>query len=202
MATPRGGWQRRRPTPTGPTFLIVVPVLVLVVGLMAGLAVLLVRDGAGEGAAAPSGPEGVRPTNGVVVGVIDGDTLVVRLAAGEERLRLIGIDTPESVATDRPDECFGKEASARLAGLLPPGTPVWVERDVEPRDRYGRLLGYLYRSGDGLFVNHDLVARGFAEAKAYPPNTTLESQFEAAEAQARAADVGLWSTCGSPDVAL
>ena len=178
------------------------PVVVLVVMLLAGLAVLLVRDDAGEGAATPSRRRGVRPANGVVVGVIDGDTLVVRLDTSDERLRLIGIDTPESVATDRPDECFGKEASAQLAGLLPPGTPVWVERDVEPRDRYGRLLGYLHRSDDGLFVNHDLVAQGFAEAKAYPPNTTMESLFEAAEARARAADAGLWSACGSPDVPL
>lgn len=202
MATSRGGRLGGRPTPTGPTFVIVLPVVVLVVVLLAGLAVLLVRDDAGEGVAAPAGHRGVRPVNGVVVGVVDGDTLVVRFDAGEERLRLVGIDTPESVATDRPDECFGKEASARLAGLLPPGTPVWIERDVEPRDRYGRLLGYLYRSDDGLFVNHDLVARGFAEAKAYPPNTTMESLLEAAEARARATDAGLWSACGSPDVPL
>ena len=159
-------------------------------------AVLVGGCGAADGAAPAA------PGEAVVVEVVDGDTLVVRLGEGEERLRLIGIDTPESVATDRPNECFGKEASDRLAQLLPAGTPVRVERDVEPRDRYDRLLGYVYRSTDGLFVNHDLVAHGFAEAKAYPPNTTHEPQLEAAEAQARTKKTGLWSTCGNPNVPL
>ncbi|HMG43175.1 MAG TPA: thermonuclease family protein [Acidimicrobiales bacterium] len=152
------------------------------------------REAGGDGSKAAG--------SGSVVEVIDGDTLVVRLGGSDEHLRLIGIDTPESVATDRPNECYGKEASARLAALVPPGTEVRVERDVEPRDRYDRLLGYLYRAGDGLFVNQDLVAAGFAEAKAYRPNTTFEPQFEAAEAQARNARSGLWSACGSPDVPL
>ncbi|HEY8547400.1 MAG TPA: thermonuclease family protein, partial [Acidimicrobiales bacterium] len=95
----------------------------------------------GPGPVAPPSPGAA-----VVVHVVDGDTLVVRFrGGGEARLRLIGIDTPESVATDRPNECFGQEASAALAALLPAGTPVRVERDVEPRDRYDRLLGYVYR---------------------------------------------------------
>jgi micrococcal nuclease len=171
----------------------------LVALLAAGLALFLTRGGVGDGAV-DAGPPAAQPANGAVVEVVDGDTLVVRVDGGEERLRLIGIDTPESVATDRPDECFGQEASDRLAHLLPAGTPVRVERDVEPRDRYDRLLGYVYRSNDGLFVNHDMVARGFAEAKSYPPNTTHEPRLEAAEADARRRNAGLWSTCGAPDV--
>jgi len=156
-------------------------------------------------AAGCGAPDGAAPTavgEAVVVEVVDGDTLVVRFGADEERLRLIGIDTPESVATDRPDECFGEEASAHLAQLLPPGTTVQVERDVEPRDRYDRLLGYVHRTPDHLFVNHELVQSGFAEAKSYPPNTLHEPLFASAESQARTQNQGLWKTCGSPDVPL
>jgi micrococcal nuclease len=141
--------------------------------------------------------------NASVVEVVDGDTLVVDVdgpGADRESLRLIGIDTPESVATDRPNECFGKEASSQLADLVPEGTPLHVERDVEARDRYDRLLAYVYRASDGAFVNHDLVAHGFAVAKPYPPNITLQSQFQAAEAHARREQLGLWSACGSADV--
>lgn len=177
----------------------VVAVLAAGLAVLAGVAVLVARGGVADGAA-PAAPRA--PDEAVVVEVVDGDTLTVRFGGGDERLRLIGIDTPESVATDRPDECFGREASERLAHLLPVGTTVRVERDVEPRDRYDRLLGYVYRTGDGLFVNHDLVTHGFAEAKAYPPNTTHEPRFEAAESRARAHNAGLWSTCGSPDVPL
>ena len=169
------------------------------VGVLA-VAVFAYRHGTGEGEADGDGSGAAG--NGSVVKVIDGDTLVVRLGSGDEHLRLIGIDTPESVATDRPNECYGKEASARLAELLPPGTEVRVERDVEPRDRYDRLLGYLYRVGDGLFVNQDMVAKGFAIAKAFPPNTMFEPPLEAAEAEARNATAGLWSACGSADVPL
>ncbi len=134
--------------------------------------------------------------------VIDGDTIVVAVAGGHETVRLIGIDTPESVARDRPDECFGAEASHRLAELLPPGTPVRLTRDVEPRDMYDRLLAYVFRGADGLFVNAAQVAEGYAEAKDYPPNVTYRDDFEAAEATARRAGRGLWAACGGPDVAI
>lgn len=137
-----------------------------------------------------------------VVRVVDGDTVVVDVGGTEEPVRLIGIDTPESVARDRPDECFGAEASARLESLLPPGTAVQLTRDVEPRDMYDRLLAYVQRSGDGLFVNAAQVADGYAEAKDYPPNTTYRDDFERAERAARQAGLGLWSACGGPDVAL
>ena len=98
-----------------------------------------------------------------VVRVVDGDTIVVRLGDRTETVRLIGIDTPESVARDRPDECYGAEASSRLAELLPPGTAVQLTRDVEPRDMYDRLLAYVHRPDDGLFVNLAQVADGYAE---------------------------------------
>lgn len=151
----------------------------------------------------PATPEG-GPAGGdaTVVRVVDGDTIVVDIGGGEQPVRLIGIDTPESVARDRPVECFGAEASDRLAALLPPGTGVRLTRDVEPRDVYDRLLAYVHRTTDGLFVNAAQVADGFAEAKDYPPNTTYRDDFEHAERVARQAGLGLWSACGSPDVAL
>jgi micrococcal nuclease len=140
------------------------------------------------------------PGRATVVEVIDGDTLVIDLAGGDEHVRLIGIDTPETVAPDRPDECFGAEASRHLADLAPPGTALRLERDIEARDQYDRLLAYAYRDRDGLFLNLAQVAGGFAEPLAYPPNTAHHTDFERAARDARAAGAGLWTACGSADV--
>ena len=148
----------------------------------------------------PAGPPG--EGQATVVRVVDGDTVVVVVGGTEESVRLIGIDTPESVARDRADECYGVEASDRLRALLPVGTAVRLTRDVEPRDLYDRLLAYVQRSSDGLFVNAAQVADGYAEASDYPPNTAYRDQFEQAERAARQAGLGLWSACGGPDVAL
>src|SRR5437879_2174432 len=90
--------------------------------------------------------------NGIVIRVVDGDTIVVALPRKHnESVRLIGIDTPESVKPNTSVQCFALEASARTKALLPPHTPVRLVRDAEARDRYGRLLAYVYRSTDGLF---------------------------------------------------
>ena len=140
------------------------------------------------------------PDEATVLEVTDGDTLVLDIGGTEERVRLIGIDTPESVARDEPVECFGKEASQRLGELVPVGTVVRLERDIEPRDRYDRLLVYVYRASDGLFVNHDQVAQGFAEAIEYAPNITRSDELEVAESSARATNIGLWAACGGTDV--
>ena len=94
--------------------------------------------------------------------------MVVAVGGVEENVRLIGIDTPESVARDRPDECFGAEAPQRLAELLPPGTVVRLTRDVEPRDVYDRLLAYVQRRPDGLFVNAAQVGDGYADRQGLP----------------------------------
>src|SRR4051812_19756968 len=77
-----------------------------------------------------------------VTRVVDGDTLVVAVDGHDEKVRLIGIDTPETVDPRKPVQCFGKEASRRMSELLPPGSEVRLERDAELRDRYGRLLAY------------------------------------------------------------
>jgi micrococcal nuclease len=153
----------------------------------------------GRGEDRPDLPD---PANATVVQVVDGDTLVAWIGGDEENVRLIGIDTPESVARNRPVECYSAEASQRLAELLPPGTPVRLERDIEPRDRYDRLLAYVYRADDGLLVNRDQVVNGFAEASEYPPNTALSADFTAAQHQARAAATGLWGVCGHADVEI
>ena len=129
----------------------------------------------------------------------DGDTLEVRLGRTTERIRLIGIDTPESVKPNSPVECYGKEASARLETLLPAGAEVEVVRDVELRDPYGRLLAYLFRRPDGLFVNLAMVSDGYANQLTIAPNVTFAEEFRAAAGQARRSGLGLWRACPEPD---
>lgn len=127
--------------------------------------------------------------------IVDGDTIVVLISGRNERVRLIGIDTPESVKPNTPVECFALEASARMKTLLPPGSGVKLVRDVELRDRYGRLLAYVYRASDNLFVNLSLVNDGYASAYTYPPNVAHTAEFVGAAAEARDAGRGLWSRC-------
>lgn len=145
--------------------------------------------------------------NGIVRRVVDGDTIEVVLLRSDgtpskssESVRLIGIDTPETKRPDTPLECFGQKASAATASLLPDNTPVRLERDVEERDRYGRLLAYVFRASDGLFVNHELVRTGFAASYPYPPNVAYSDDFRDAAETAQAVGVGLWSMCGDPHV--
>ena len=133
--------------------------------------------------------------NAVVTRVVDGDTIRARISGRQERVRFIGIDTPESVKPNTPVQCFALEASARTKTLLPPGTRVRLVRDVEARDRYHRLLAYVYRASDGMFVNLVLAREGFARPYTFPPNVAHEAEFVAAAAQARADGRGLWSRC-------
>ena len=144
----------------------------------------------------PAAPPGGVAPNATVVRIVDGDTIVVDFDGDDERVRLIGIDTPESVKPDTPVECFGKEASAFTASLLPEGTPVRVERDIEARDDFGRLLGYVMRADDGLFVNLEIVEQGYAQPLTIAPNVAHADEFVAAARDAEAADRGLWSACG------
>lgn len=150
------------------------------------------------GAACAEEAEPTEPGHAEVVRVVDGDTVVVRLGRADETVRLLGIDTPESVDPRSPVECFGKEAAAHTASLLPAGTAVRLVRDVEARDQYDRLLAYVYRASDGAFVNLQLVNDGYASVLTYPPNVAHADEFTAAAAQARRNNLGLWSACGSP----
>lgn len=147
--------------------------------------------GALRGAAPPPGPG-----EATVSRVVDGDTLVARLGDEEETVRLIGIDTPETKRPGTPVECFGAEAADRLTGLLPEGTVVRLERDREERDRYGRLLAYVHRLPDEVFVNEAMVADGFADAYRVTPNVARAPELAAAAGRARAGGLGLWGRCG------
>jgi micrococcal nuclease len=129
-------------------------------------------------------------TEARVARVVDGDTLVLE---DERRVRLIGIDTPETVDPRRPVECFGREASARLAELLPPGSTVELEMDVEATDRYGRTLAYVRRAGDDDTVNVILAREGYAEQLTVPPNVRYADALGAAVRDAREAGRGLWA---------
>lgn len=147
---------------------------------------LVLRGGEGTGPA---------PSAAVVVRVVDGDTVVARLADGrEERVRYIGIDTPESVKPGTPVQCFAKAASDENARLVD-GRRVRLVPDAEARDRYGRLLAYVYRDDDGLFVNAELVRRGFARTLTIPPNVRFAERFAALARAAREAGRGLWQRC-------
>jgi len=128
--------------------------------------------------------------------VIDGDTVDLDFGRDQvERARLLGADTPETVKPDAPVECFGPEASARAKDLLAAGTEVLVQRDVEARDRYGRLLVYVWRRVDGVFVNAALVAEGFARTLSIEPNDAHRVDLSAAATAATATGAGLWGGC-------
>jgi len=131
----------------------------------------------------------------VVVDHVDGDTIVVRLNGHDEHMRLIGIDTPETKHPTKPVECYGPEAAAFTAGLLPEGTVVRIERDVEPRDHFGRLLVYLYRAADGVFVNAELARQGLARPLEIAPNDAHSVDLLAASREARSARRGIWHAC-------
>lgn len=145
--------------------------------------------------ASTSGPAAVE-ANATVAYVVDGDTIDALIDGREERVRLIGIDTPETKRPDTPIECFGPEATAFTESLLPVGTPIRIERDTVNRDDFGRLLGYVYRAEDGIFVNYESVRQGYATPLTIEPNDTHAALFVDAARAAEADDVGLWSTCG------
>lgn len=133
--------------------------------------------------------------NGTVERVVDGDTVDIDFDGDSERVRLIGIDTPETKKPNAPIECFGPEASDHTVALLPAGTPVRVVRDIEARDDYGRLLAYVYRGADGLFVNLAIVAGGYARPLTIAPNDHFSADFVRAARHAEATDQGLWGGC-------
>jgi micrococcal nuclease len=132
---------------------------------------------------------------GIVTHVVDGDTVDLRIGGRNERVRMIGIDTPELHTDSGRPECLAAEASAFTAGELPDGTEVRLERDVVGRDDYGRLLAYIYRRTDGVLINELLAARGYGRPLTIAPNDTYRRRFAAAATAAEAADLGLWSAC-------
>lgn len=138
---------------------------------------------------------GAVEANATVEYVVDGDTIDAIIDGRQERVRLIGIDTPETKRPNSPIECYGPEATTFTESLLPVGTPIRIERDTVNRDDYGRVLGYVYRADDGVFVNYETIRQGFATPLSIEPNTTYVDLFVGAARAAESDDVGLWSAC-------
>ncbi len=152
-----------------------------------------------DATAAASPIEPGSPVSATVSRNVDGDTLHVRTATGGvEKVRFIGVDTPESTIQHDP---YGKEASDHTKARLPVGTRVWLETDVGLRDRYGRLLAYVWLSppsnGSAAEVrtkmfNAQLLAEGYAQLMTIPPDVKYVDYFTALQAEAREASRGLW----------
>ncbi|MFF8280829.1 thermonuclease family protein [Streptomyces lateritius] len=146
------------------------------------------------GVLAPAAPAQAAPPGPVVIRVVDGDTVEVRgtgriVPAGVvARVRLLEIDTPERGA------CYSREATARTTELLPPGSTLRTEADVELKDRYGRFLLYVWNER-GDFVNESLVRGGHARSVLFEPNDKHWKTMTEAEAAARQTGAGLWSSC-------
>lgn len=127
--------------------------------------------------------------------VVDGDTVLASSNGSSRRVRLIGIDAPESVQPDEPVECFGPEAAAALGRLLPPGTRVRAGYQAGGQmDQFGRQLWDVWLE-DGRFVQAELVRQGAVEARAYRPHTEHADLLDRLEEEARSADAGLHGAC-------
>jgi len=162
---------------------------VLAVAAAAGGAAVSGALDSGDGDDAPAGGDAGR-----VVKVVDGDTIHVQVGAVREKVRYIGIDTPETKDPRRPVGCFGHKAADFNADLVGDEL-VRLVRDVEERDRYGRLLAYVHRVRDGLFVNAELARLGYAQPLTIAPNVRHADRFAVLAREARDAGRGLWAAC-------
>ena len=139
-----------------------------------------------------------------VTRIVDGDTLKVFYLEGEESIRLIGIDTPESRVNKKTKKdakrsgqdvetiiAMGKRATEYVESLVKPGGLITIEFDVQERDRYKRLLGYVYLS-NGNMLNEEIVKAGYASVMTIPPNVKYKDRFLIAYQEARERKVGLW----------
>jgi micrococcal nuclease len=153
---------------------------------------LVSRNGSsvGTSSASKENNQTVNSRDVLVTRVVDGDTIEIE---GGQKVRYIGIDTPEIADPRKPVQCFAKEASNKNKELVE-GKRVRLEKDVSETDKYGRLLRYVY-VGD-TFVNEILVKEGYAFSSTYPPDVKYQSLFQAAEKEAQQAGRGLWGTCG------
>lgn len=153
--------------------------------LLVAVALLIVRPWEREEA-------GPAVTNAVVTRVVDGDTVEARIGGELEDIRLIGIDTPETVKPGAPVQCFGPRAS-RFTKRLIEGRRVRFVFGAERRDAYGRLLAYVHLGPS--FVNAILVRRGLARTLVIPPNDRFASLLARLETRAARAGRGLWGAC-------
>ena len=141
----------------------------------------------------------VELTRGVVEYVSDGDTIGVRIGNSVERVRLVGIDAPEESTNFAPD-CLATDSHQFLSRLIE-GRAVYLERDVNDFDQYGRLLRYVWLpKGDGyLLVNQMIVARGYAVARIYEYDDKRADELAAAEIDAIQQGIGIWGSCVSDE---
>ena len=139
-----------------------------------------------------------------VIRIVDGDTLKVFYLGSEESIRLIGIDTPESRINKKTKRdakrseqdietiiAMGKRATAYVESLVKPGDLIAIEFDVQQRDRYGRLLGYVYLS-NGNMLNEEIVKAGYANVMTVPPNVKYQDKFLKAYQESKKRKMGLW----------
>lgn len=166
-------------------------------------------DPDGNGFACESLPPGATPawwTNQIPPGsepvtlieVTDGDTIRVIAGGQNEPVRLILIDTPETNDPNNPPECFGQEATVYLSWLLSLGGDLYLESDVSNRDRFDRLLRYVwldFGGGEVYLVNEVMARSGFAAQSTFPPDVRYEEEIRAAARFAREHGYGLWSGC-------
>ena len=152
---------------------------------------------------ADPGPQRALRVRATVAWVVDGDTFDARLGGRRMRVRLLGIDAPESVKRDAPVECYGPEASARLKLLLPKGSRVTVETDVggDRRDRFGRLLAYATPWGTRATANATMLRQGFADLYVFHAVRPFyrAQAFRAMRDEARNARRGMWGACPHPE---
>lgn len=134
---------------------------------------------------------------GTVTRVVDGDTVIVRLDGRDRRVRLLGVDAPESVTPDAPVECYGPQSAAAARRLMPAGARVEVATDPSQgaEDRFGRLLAEVTVRGDEVTVNEALVRQGAAEVFRGDGRGRLQPVLRRAERDARADGRGLWGAC-------
>ncbi len=145
----------------------------------------------------PTMPQGVQGPF-AVTGVVDGDTIHVNANGKRLKIRMIGLDTPESVDPRKPVQCFAVEASARAKTLLG-GQSVHLQTDLsqDTVDKYGRTLAYIWTASGRLF-NLDMIADGYAHEYPYDLPYRYQQDFRAAEDDARTHERVLWSPSACP----
>jgi micrococcal nuclease len=133
---------------------------------------------------------------GTVVSILDVTTITVHLDGGPiVTVRLIGLGQPETTSPSASAPCFGPEAAARATELLPPGTAVGLEREIQDQDGNGRILAYVWPADGRPMVNEQLIADGSALARVMSPNVKYDETFARAQQAAQAGRLGLWASC-------
>ncbi len=185
-------------------YFLILPVLIILGAVFAGVSwqstgtsiqTAIIGEGEIASTTTPANIQRNRVEGLVKVGrVIDGDTIEIE---GGEHVRYIGMNTPETVDPRKPVQCFGHEASERNRELVE-GKFVRLAKDITERDKYGRLLRYVFLptgATSSIFINLALVEEGYAFSYTFPPDVKYQKEFVAAERAAREAGRGLWAAC-------